>query len=68
MPEGEKVICVGYVTKPYAVAIVDKNNAVTEISSEDIPIAMQSAKARKLPGIDEEKVQNVYTLFYKDKE
>ena len=43
--EGDYVLSASYVTKPYPLAVVQKNNAVSELSSEDIPIAMQSAKA-----------------------
>lgn len=63
--EGETVLSVGYVTKPYSLAVVEKNRSVSELSSEDIPIAMQSAKARKLPRYEEGSVAEVIPLPYK---
>lgn len=65
LPEGEKVICASYVTAPYSLAVVQKGNIVTELSSEDIPIAVQSAKARKLPRYPEGTIVNVLPLPYK---
>lgn len=63
--EGDYVLSASYVTKPYPLAVVQKNNAVSELSSEDIPIAMQSAKARKLPRYEEGTVTKVIPLPYK---
>ncbi|HIU58620.1 MAG TPA: hypothetical protein IAC57_00820, partial [Candidatus Scatosoma pullistercoris] len=63
--EGEHVLMASYVTRPYPLAVVEKNHTVSELSSEDIPIAMQSARARKLPGYDEGSVTAVYPLFYR---
>ena len=63
--EGDSIISASYVTKPYPLAVVQKNGAVSELSSEDIPIAMQSAKARKLPRYDEGTVVKVIPLPYK---
>ena len=63
--EGEHVLFAGYVTRPYPVAVVGKNHSVSELSSEDIPIAMQSARARKLPLYDEGSVAEVYPLFWR---
>ena len=66
--DGETVLCASYVTVPYSVAVVEKDHIVSEISSEDIPIGMQSAKARKLPRYEEGSVVAVYPLFYKTEE
>jgi len=66
LPEGATVICASYVTNPYALAVVQKGNVVSELSSEDIPIAMQSAKARKLARYEEGTVNKVLPLFYKE--
>lgn len=63
--EGDSIISASYVTKPYPLAVVQKNGVVSELSSEDIPIAMQSAKARKLPRYDEGTVVKVIPLPYK---
>lgn len=63
--EGERVLAASYVTRPYPLAVVEKGRSVSELSSEDIPIAMQSARARKLPGYDEGSVSEVYPLFYR---
>lgn len=63
--EGEHVLAASYVTRPYPLAVVEKNHSVSELSSEDIPIAMQSARARKLPRYDEGAVIGVYPLFYR---
>ena len=65
LPEDERVICASYVTTPYTLAVIQKGNIVSELSSEDIPIAVQSAKARKLPRYPEGTVVKVIPLFYK---
>jgi topoisomerase-4 subunit A len=65
MKEGASVISASYVTTPYALAIVDKSGAVTEVSSESIPIAMQSAKARKISACAEDNLKLVFAEFYK---
>ncbi len=64
MPEGETVLCASYVTAPYKLLVADKNKNVIEISSEEVSIAMQSAKARKLTRVPETAVERVYPLFY----
>ena len=68
MKEDASVICASYVTVPYMITIVDKTNAVIEVSSEDIPIAMQSAKARKISACAEENVKAVVATPYKKAE
>ena len=68
MKDGASVICASYVTNPYMLTIVDKTNAVVEISSEEIPIAMQSAKARKISACAEENVKMVVATPYKPAE
>jgi DNA gyrase/topoisomerase IV subunit A len=65
MKEDASVIFAGYVTNPYMLTIVDKTNTVIEISSEDIPIAMQSAKARKIAACAEDDVKAVVATPYK---
>jgi topoisomerase-4 subunit A len=65
MSEDANVISASYVTKPYSLAVIDKANNVKEVSSEVIPIAMQSAKARKIPSCEENNVKEVIALTYK---
>ena len=68
MRDGASVICASYVTMPYMLSIVDKTNAVIEISSEDIPIAMQSAMARKIPACPGDNIKAVVPTTYKKAE
>ncbi len=65
LKEGAKVLSVGYVTTPYMLAVVEKNNAVSELSSEDIFISVQSARAKKISRYAEDSVKAVYPLPYK---
>ncbi len=65
MRDGASVICASYVTVPYSIAVVDKSGNVVEVSSEDIPIAMQSAKARRISACAEENVKEVLAMPYK---
>ncbi len=68
MKEGASVLSASYVTTPYMLAIVDKSNAVSELSSEDIFITVQSARARKVIGYAEDNVKAVIPLPYKKAE
>ncbi len=68
LPDGEKVISASYVTVPYKIAVVEKGNKVSCISSEDVPIAMQSAKARKISAYEEGSVIAAYPLRYQTEE
>ncbi len=65
MREGASVICAAYVTSPYMLAIEEKNHAVSEISSEDIFISVQSSRARKLSRYAEDSILKVIPLPYK---
>ena len=65
MKAGASVICASYVTEPYMISIVDQTNTVTEISSEKIPIAMQSAMARKISAYSGDGVKSVVATPYK---
>ncbi|MBE5753515.1 MAG: DNA topoisomerase 4 subunit A [Clostridiales bacterium] len=65
MRDGASVICANYVTVPYQVAIADKSGNVIEVSSEDLPIAMQSAKARRISACAEDDVKSVFAQTYK---
>jgi len=66
--EGASVIAVSYVTVPYMLAVVDKTNAVSELSSEDISITVQSARAKKISRYAEDSVKAVIPLPYKKAE
>ena len=68
MRDGAKVLTVSYVTVPYKLAVVEKGNSVSEISSEDVFISVQSARAKKVLGIAEDSVKAVYPLYYKKDE
>ena len=68
MRDGAKVLAVSYVTVPYKLAVVEKGNSVSEISSEDVFISVQSARAKKVLGIAEDSVKAVYPLYYKKDE
>ncbi len=65
LKEGASVLSVSYVTEPYALAVVEKNNAVSELSSEDIPILVQSSRAKKLAAYGEDGVKLVLPMPYK---
>jgi hypothetical protein len=49
-------------------AVVDKSNAVSELSSEDISITVQSARAKKLSRYAEDSIKTVIPLPYKKAE
>ena len=68
LKEGSCVISVSYVTVPYMLAVVEKNNAVSELSSEDISIMVQSARAKKLTKYAEDSVKLVLPMPYKKAE
>ena len=63
--DGASVICASYVTTPYMLAVVEKNNAVSELSSEDIFISVQSARAKRVSRYAEDSVKQVIPLPYK---
>ncbi len=63
--EGASVLSASYVTTPYMIAVVEKNNAVSELSSEDIFISVQSARAKKLARYAEDSVKAVFPMPYK---
>ena len=66
--ENASVIRACYVTVPYMLAVVEKNKAVSEISSEDIFITVQSARAKKLTKYAENSIEHVYPMPYKKDE
>ncbi|MBQ8319581.1 MAG: DNA topoisomerase 4 subunit A [Clostridia bacterium] len=65
MREGGKVLSASYVTNPYMLAVVVKGNIVSELSSEDVFILMQSAKAKKVARYEEGSVTKVIPMPYK---
>ncbi len=65
MREGASVISASYVTMPYMLAVEDKTHNVSEISSEDIFISVQSARAKKLTKFAEDSILRVIPLPYK---
>ncbi|MBQ8685257.1 MAG: DNA topoisomerase 4 subunit A [Clostridia bacterium] len=68
LPSGATVINASYVTVPYKLAVVDKTHAVSELSSEDIFISMQSAKAKKISRYAEGSIERVIPMPYKKDE
>jgi DNA gyrase/topoisomerase IV subunit A len=68
MRDGASVLCAAYVTAPYMLTIVDKSNNVSEVSSETLPIMLQSVKARKLPKYAENSIESVIPMPYKKDE
>ncbi|MBE7077631.1 MAG: DNA topoisomerase 4 subunit A [Clostridiales bacterium] len=65
LKEGASVLCASYVTVPYMLAVEEKNHAVSELSSEDIFISVQSARAKKVPRYAEDSIIRVIPLPYK---
>ena len=63
--EGASVICASYVTVPYMLAVVEKNNVVSELSSEDIFISVQSARAKRVFRYAEDSIKAVIPMPYK---
>ena len=63
--EGASVLSASYVTVPYMLAVVQKNHAVSELSTEDVFVSMQSARAKKHSRYDEGSVERVIPLPYK---
>lgn len=65
MREGASVLCASYVTVPYMLAIVEKTNAVSELSSEDIFVSVQSARAKRVFRYAEDSIKAVIPMPYK---
>ena len=65
MKEGASVIFASYVTVPYMLAVVENSGTVSELSSEDIMLSMQSARAQKLPRYALDSVKEVLPMPYK---
>ena len=65
LSEGASVLSASYVTMPYMLAIEEKNHVISELSSEDVPISVQSARARKLFRYAEDSIIKAIPLPYK---
>ena len=65
LKEGAYVLCASYVTVPYMLAVEEKNHSVSELSSEDIFISVQSARAKKVVRYAEDSILRVIPLPYK---
>ena len=68
LSEGASVLSASYVTVPYRLAVVVKGNIVSELSSEEIFILMQSAKAKRIARYEEGSVVKVLPMPYKKDE
>ncbi|MBQ5929544.1 MAG: hypothetical protein IIX02_02020, partial [Clostridia bacterium] len=65
LPDGASVLSASYVTVPYMLAVVEKNNAVSELFSEEVFILMQSSKAKKVARYAENSIKAVIPMPYK---
>ena len=65
MREGGEVLSASYVTNPYKLAVVVKGNIVSELSTEEVFILMQSARAKKISRYEEGTVTKVIPMPYK---
>ena len=63
--EGASVLCASYVTVPYYLAVIVKGNIVSQLSTEDTFILMQSAKAKRVFRYEEDSVVRVLPMPYK---
>ena len=68
LSDGASVLTAAYVTVPYMLAVEEKNHNVSELSSEDISILMQSSKAKKIARYAEDSVIKVIPMPYKNAE
>ena len=68
LSSGTSVLTACYVTVPYKLAVVSKTHEVSEISSEDVFIATQSAKAMKLSRYLINSIEQVLPMPYKKDE
>ncbi len=68
LKEGASVLFASHVTVPYRLAVVEKGNTVSEISSEDVFITIKSNRGKLLPKYAEDSVVCVIPLYYKTEE
>lgn len=65
LSDNTSVMTAAYVTVPYMLAVEEKNHNVSELSSEDISIMMQSSKAKKVGRYAEGTILKVIPMPYK---
>ena len=65
LKDGASVLAACFVTEPYALAVVDDTNTVTELSTERTPISVQSSRAQKVTGYKEGSVKQILPMPYK---
>ena len=65
LSDNTSVMTAAYVTVPYMLAVEEKNHNVSELSSEDISIMMQSSKAKKVGRYAEGSILKVIPMPYK---
>ena len=65
LSDNATVLTAAYVTVPYMLAVEEKNHNVSELSSEDISIMMQSSKAKKISRYAEDSIVSVTPMPYK---
>ncbi len=68
LKEGASVLTASYVTVPYKLAVVEKNKNVSELSSEEVFITVQSSRAKKIARYAEDSIERVIPLPYKKEE
>ena len=68
LKEGAAVISASHVTAPYMLAVVDKNQNVSEISSERATLLSASLRGRPIIGFKEDTIEKVIALPYKKEE
>lgn len=59
------VLFADYVTVPYTLAVINEDNSVAEVNTEDIPIDARSVKGKALKRADISSVKKVVALKYK---
>ncbi len=65
MKDGASVILASYVTVPYMLAVVEKSGGVSELSSEDVMLSVQSARAQKITRYALDSIKAVVPMPYK---
>ena len=66
--EGASVISVGYVTTPYMLAVVEKTQTVSELSTENVSILSPSNRAQKLSRYKEGAIERVIQMPHRKDE
>ena len=68
LKEGASVLSASYVTVPYMLAVVEKNKSVSQLSTEEVFITVQSARAKKISRYAEDSIEKVIPMPYKKDE